>query len=197
MLILKTRLLILPNTRRPFKRMRRTNTAQNIDVSRPLNLKAYQTTIMSPPQWFLDLVNLFMIIMICPAIMKNTASLKMWLKRHLHESIVQRADWSPQGSIWTHLVNYHRTWGKWIRILMITTPTQWRSVVHFGYQISPTGGSRKKQCTQSAPISPMWHATYSLSYLLVSDGRLSFPLGEMQSDRGRQEPHTRSFAKWS
>jgi len=72
-----------------------------------------------------------------------------------------------------------QNWGKLIRILMITTPTQWRLVVHFGYRISRTGGGSKKTHTQRTPISPMWHATYSLSYLTVSEWKPVFPLGEM------------------
>jgi len=59
-------------------------------------------------------------------------------------------------------------WGKIIRIKMITTPTKWRLVEHFGYRISPTDGGSKKNLTHTTPISPMWVATYSLSYLSVS-----------------------------
>ena len=72
MLILKARLRILPNTRRPFWSMCRTNTALNIDVCQSLNLKAYRTTISSPLQWILDLVKCLMSYMICLAMMKNT-----------------------------------------------------------------------------------------------------------------------------
>jgi len=71
-LLLKKRLHILTNTRRPFWIMWRTNSALNIDVCRSLNLETYQTPISSPPQWVLDLVNLVLIHMICPAIIKNT-----------------------------------------------------------------------------------------------------------------------------
>jgi len=70
--ILKTRLLILPNTRRPFWSMWRTNTAANTDISRSLNLKTYRTPIPASPQWLPNLGNLLMIHMICPAMMKNT-----------------------------------------------------------------------------------------------------------------------------
>jgi len=48
--ILKTRLLILPNTRRPFWSMWRTKTARNIDVCRSLHSKTHQTTISALPQ---------------------------------------------------------------------------------------------------------------------------------------------------
>jgi hypothetical protein len=52
-------------------------------------------------------------------------------------------------------------------------------VVHYGYQISPTGGGNKKEGTPSTPISPMWRTTYFLSYLSVSELRAGFRLGEM------------------
>ena len=70
--ILKTRLLLLPNSRRSFWSMWRMNTALNTDVFRLLNPKTYWTTIPASPQWLIDLVNLLMNHMICPVIMKNT-----------------------------------------------------------------------------------------------------------------------------
>jgi len=82
---------------------------------------------------------------------------------------------------------------KLISILMIATPTQWRLVVHFGYQISPTGGSSRKKCTQSTPISTMWHAIYSLSYLTLSGWRAVFPLHKMWLGGGSQKPQARPF----
>jgi hypothetical protein len=57
--------------------------------------------------------------------------------------------------------------------------TSRRLVEYFGYRISPTGGGSKKKCTESMPISPMWHATYSLSYPWVLEWRPVFPLREM------------------
>jgi len=46
-------------------------------------------------------------------------------------------------------------------------------------RISPTAGCSKKIRTQSTLISPMWLATYSLSFLMVSEWRPVFPLPEM------------------
>jgi len=71
-LFLRTILLIPPDIQRHFWSMLRTNTALNIDDFPWLNLRAYRATICSLPQWHLDLINLLMIHMICPAIMKNT-----------------------------------------------------------------------------------------------------------------------------
>jgi len=196
-LILKTRLRILSNTRRPLYIRWRTNSASNIDGSRSSNPKAYRTTISCSPHWLLGLFNLHMIHMICLAMMKNIQCLTMWPKRLLEEVIMPHAYWQPQGSISIHLLNCHRTGCKLIWILMITTPTQWRLVVHFGYRISPTGCGSKKKHTQSTLISPMWHATYSLSYLTVSELRPACPLGEMWSGGGSQKPQARRFVKRS
>jgi len=178
-LILKTRLLILHNTWRPLWCIRRKNTALNTDICRWLNLKAFRTTITSPPQLLLNLVNLLMIHIMCPAIMKNTWHLTMWPKQHPDKAMVQHACWQPHGSTWIHLLYDHSTDGKLIQILTITTLTQWRLLVHFGYQILPTGGGSKKKSSQSTPISPMWHAIYSLSYLTASEWRLVIPLGKI------------------
>jgi len=54
----------------------------------------------------------------------------------------------------------------------------------FGYQISPTGGIREWKCTHSMVISPMWHATYSLSYHTTSQWRLVRLVGEVLSAGG-------------
>jgi len=71
-IIQRTRLFILPNTRRPSGSVWRINTTLNIDVCWSLRPIAYQTTISSSLQRFVDLVNLLMIRMICPAMIKNT-----------------------------------------------------------------------------------------------------------------------------
>jgi len=44
--------------------------------------EAYRATISSPPQWLLDVAILPMIHMICPAMINNTWSQKVWLKWH-------------------------------------------------------------------------------------------------------------------
>jgi len=71
-LILRITHLILCNTRRHFWSMWRMNTAPHMDVCLSLNPKAYHPTIFSLPQWLQDAVNLLMIRMIYPAMMKNT-----------------------------------------------------------------------------------------------------------------------------
>jgi hypothetical protein len=71
-LILKTRLHIPHNTRRPFWSMQRMNIAQNIDVCRSLSLKWHWTPISAPSKWLLDLGNHLMIRKICPARTMNT-----------------------------------------------------------------------------------------------------------------------------
>jgi len=87
--ILRTRLLILLNTKRSFWSMWRMITVPNIDVCLSLNVKAYQATICSSPQCRPDLANLLMIHLIRPVMMKNTKCLYKWLKRHLDKAIVQ------------------------------------------------------------------------------------------------------------
>jgi len=88
-----------------------------------------------------------------------------------------------------------QNWGKSIRILMITTATEWRLIAHFVHQIWPAGGGSRKQCTQSTLISPVQQAIYSLSYLLVSVWRAVFHLGEMWSVGGGLEPQARPSVK--
>jgi hypothetical protein len=56
-------------------------------------------------------------------------------------------------------------------------------------------GRQHKEKTQSTPISPMWHTTYSLSYLMVSEWRPVFSLPEMLLAGGSQKPQVRPFAK--
>jgi len=58
-----------------------------------------------------------------------------------------------------------------IRILMIATLTLSRLTVLVGYHIVPTGGANRRTCTQSTPISAMWHMTHSLSYHMVLEWR--------------------------
>ena len=70
--ILTTRLLILPNTRRPFWGMWRSNTARNIDDCRSFSLITHWTTISAPSKSLLDLVNHLMIHTICPEMTTNT-----------------------------------------------------------------------------------------------------------------------------
>jgi len=74
-------------------------TELNKDVCLSLNTKGYKTASCSFLQWLLDLVNLLLIHMICPAIMKNTKGLKMELKYHPDDTIASYAYWQLQGSI--------------------------------------------------------------------------------------------------
>jgi len=71
-LIVRTRLPLLTNTRMCFWRIWRMITVPNINVCLSLNPKVYWATISAPPQWLLYRVNLCMIHINCPAMMKNT-----------------------------------------------------------------------------------------------------------------------------
>jgi len=141
-------------------------------------LTMFQVLISSPAQYVLDLINLRLIPIISPAMMKNTWPVKVWLKQHPEKAIMHHAAWQPQGCSRNGRVKHRRTVGKLIQLLMITTLTPWRLVVHFGYWTSPTGGVNMRKCTQSMQISPMWHATWSQSYYIVLVLRPVFPLGE-------------------
>jgi len=70
--ILRTRLLVLPNTRRPFWSMWRMNTMPNITQCPSFNPKMSRLAISSPLQTLLDLVNHLWIHMIFPAMVQNT-----------------------------------------------------------------------------------------------------------------------------
>ena len=132
-LILRMRYLILHNTRSPYWSMWRMNTVPNFDVCRSINSKANWATILSPPQWPQNPVNYSFILMICPAMMKNTWLLPMWLKWQPDEAIAQHANWPPPGPIWIHRLKHQTIVGTLNKMSMITTPTQWRFTVHFGY----------------------------------------------------------------
>ena len=72
-----------------------------------------------------------------------------------------------------------------------------RLPLHFGYCTYPIGGANRRKRTQSTPISPMWLATYSLSYHMVSEWMPVFPLAEMLLDRDSQKQQVRPFTKKS
>jgi len=167
--ILRTRLLILPNTRRHFWSMWKTNIVLNIDRSLSLDQTMLWVAISSPLHSLMDIVNLLLIHMICAAMMKNNWRLNVWLKRHPDKAIVQPTYEQLQGCKWVCCLKQQRTEGRLIEILVITTLTPWRLAVYFGYQMSLPGGINKRTRTQSKPISPMWHAIYSLSYHMLSE----------------------------
>jgi len=77
-LILRTSLLIQPNTRRHFWSMWWIDTEPKIDIYPSVNPRAHRTTIFSLWQGLQDLVNLLMFYMICRAMMRNTYCRKMW-----------------------------------------------------------------------------------------------------------------------
>jgi len=132
-LILRRSNPILPNTKRPFWCMWRMNTVPNIDVCRSTSTKVFWAAISSPLQWLHDSVNHPLIHTICAAMMKNTQCLTMWLRLQQDEAIAQHQYRPPPGSIWICHLKHQETGGKWTSISMITTPTQWRLPVHFGY----------------------------------------------------------------
>ena len=133
-IILRMRHSILSNTKRPFWSRWRMKNMPNIDVCRLMYLKANRDAISSPPQQLHNPVNHPVIYMIGPALMKNTWHLTMCLKWHLDKPIAQHTYWPPQGSIWIHRMKIQRTGGKLIQTSMITTATQWRLAVHFGFR---------------------------------------------------------------
>ena len=194
-LILRTRHLMPSNTKKDFWSIWRMDTEKNIDVRHSINPKAYRAAISSPLQQIQHPFNHPLIHMICPAMMKNTEHLTMWQKWHPDEVIMQHADSPPLGCIWIRHLKHQRTGGKLIQISMISTLTQWRLAVHFGYRRWPNGGTNNWKHTQSTPISSMWHARYSQSYHLVSEWRAVLPLAEMYSAGGSQNPQARPFAK--
>ena len=196
-LILRMRYPILPNTKSRFWSMWRMNTVPDMDIYLSVNPKGCTEMISSPWLRLQDPVNLISIHTRSPAMRKNTQWLKMCLKWHPDEAITQHAYRQPQGSFWMPLLNHCRTRGKLIWLIIITTPTRWRSGVHFGYQISPTGSINRRKHIQSNPISPMWQATYFLSYLILLESRPVFPMGEMLSLGGRKTPQEIPFAKTS
>jgi len=67
---------ILPNTKRPFSSMWRTNTLRNINKYLPLYLKLFRASKFSPLQRLGDLVNRLLVHMICAAMRKITSRLK-------------------------------------------------------------------------------------------------------------------------
>jgi len=119
----------------------------------------------------------------------------MLLKWHPDEAIAQHTRWPLPGSIYIHRLKHQRIGGKLIRISMITTPTQWRLAEHFGDRTLPTGGDNKSKHTPSTLVSPMWCATYSLSYHMVSESRPVFPWAMMSSAGGSPQPQVRPLAK--
>jgi len=123
-LILRTRLLIPPNTNRHFWSMWRMHTVPNLDDCASLNTDVYTTTISSPPLWLLDLLNVLSICMICAAMIKFSYRLKILLNQHPDKQIAQYPYWQLQGFISIQSLDQARTWGQSIQMLMITTLTQ-------------------------------------------------------------------------
>jgi len=70
--ILRTRFLILPNTKRHFWSMERMNPMPNIDNSPSINPNTILINKIFQLRWLLDVVNLLSIHMICLVMMKNT-----------------------------------------------------------------------------------------------------------------------------
>jgi len=177
--------------------MWKTNTMPNINEYPSWNLKMFHKAISSPLQRRLELANHLLIHMIHPAIMKITWHLKAWLKWHQDEAIMQHIYWEPQRCIWIHPLNHRTTRHKLIQISKIRTLTQWIFAVHFGYRISLTGGTSKKESTHSTPISQMWHMTYSLLYHMVSEWRPVAHFGETLLAGDSQYPLARHFGQMS
>lgn len=120
-LIMRTRLLILSNSRRPFRSMWSTNTVPNVNECMSLNPKMFHTVLSCLLNRLLDFINCLLIHMICPTMMKTTGHLTVYLKRHPDEAFMQQAYEKPQGFIRIHRLSYHRTGVKLIQIIMIAT----------------------------------------------------------------------------
>jgi len=195
--ILRMRLSIISNTRGSFWSMWRMNTVPTIYVCLSVHLKAYQATRSSPLHSTQDPVKLLSIDMMCPVMTQHTERSKMLVKEHPDGAILQHTHRHPQRSGWIHLLNHHWTEGKWIRISLITTPIKWRLPEHFGQLIALSGVVNRRKHTQGSPISPMRHATYSLSHHMVSEWRPVFSLREVVLAGGSPEPQTIPFVKKS
>jgi len=132
-LVMRTRHRIPPNTKNLFWSKRRMNTVPNIDMCRAKNSKAWWTSMSSLLQQLQDHVVQPVIHMIPPAMLKNTKCLTMCLRQHPDVVIAQQAYWLQSGSMWIHRLKHQWTGGELVQISMITTQTEWRAAVHFGY----------------------------------------------------------------
>ena len=70
------------------------------------NSKPYRATISSPVHRHQGPINHALIHMNCPAMMRNTQRLTMWLRRHLDKEIAQRAYCPRPGSIRIRCMNH-------------------------------------------------------------------------------------------
>jgi len=192
---MRTRHPIIRNTRKLFWSKWGMNTVLKVDVWRSINSKASQAAILAPLQRLLDPVNHPLIHMICPVMMRNTYRLPMWQRQHLEKVLVQHIYWPQPGSISIPHLTHESTASELIQISISTTPTQWRVAVHLGYWILLTCGGNRRKRTQSTLISPVWRATYSVSYHMVSEWRPVFPLGEILLAGDSQKTQVRPFAK--
>jgi hypothetical protein len=120
---LRTRHLILPNTKTHFERIWRMITLPNIDVCLSINLKVYQATIYNP----FPTASTFGRCSSDPFRLSSNNeeywAQKMSLKWHLEEVITQSPYWQLQGCAWIHHLKYRRTEGKLFCITPITTLT--------------------------------------------------------------------------
>jgi hypothetical protein len=131
--VLRMRHPLLPNTKRQFWRIWRTNPLPNTDMCQSINLKVYCALISFALQWLQDPVNHPLIDMICPATMRKTRDLTMSLQQHADGGIVQHTYWMPLGTIWIRCLKHLRTGDKLIQISIISTLTQWQLAGYFGY----------------------------------------------------------------
>ena len=89
---------------------------------------------------------------------------------------MQHSYWQLEGAIGIQPLHQQWTGGNVFQTLMITTLAPCRLAVHFGCWISLTGGDNMRTYAQIALISPMWHATYSVSYHMMSEWMQLCPL---------------------
>jgi len=133
-LIIKPHILL--NNRGDYYSIWTKSTLPNMVMWVWLNMEEYGANISSSPQWFLDLVNVAPINMICPVMMNNTKCSKMWPKWHLNEVTMLHADWQPQHAIWISCLSHWNPGDKLITVLMTITATPLRFSISNGFRLS-------------------------------------------------------------
>jgi len=133
-LILRTRHSTWHNTKRLFGTIWRMNAVTNIDLGQSIQSNLNQSAVSSPLQQHQSPIDHSLIIMICPAMMRNTECVTLWLRRHPHEAILEAAYWVLSATIWVCHLTHHTIGDKSIHISMIASATQWILELLLGYR---------------------------------------------------------------
>jgi len=169
--------------------MCRMNPVPNVDVCRAINPKANRTKISSPLQTLQYQVNIPLIHMIGPAMMKEylmpnvvaetTPGQSCRTARSLTAARLNLDSQPESPNIWAqvnpNLNEYHSGAMEIVSTFWIPEITDW--------------WRQQRKRTQSSPISQLWHEIFSLSYHMVSEWRPIFPLWEMWLGGGSQRPY--------